>query len=246
MMDKDYAAYCIIGASIGTLLVAVATFNIYIIAFAALVCLASLFLYRFGDIVEALVIKRTSVVQVLCGFELEGEREAAVRRTGRGFTATSAAVLEDAPTREISREGIERVIANSNAPFRLVVQVERLDMTKTLDSLKTRRRMREIELSKARIEERDGAPERGSVIERELELIEGEIREIGSGAMPLKATIYLITTAVAESRFGAVERATSQARELSGEFSAVLGATFGQVSGAALVRLLATDSVNGA
>jgi hypothetical protein len=216
----------------------VLSLNFYLILFSVSASILLFFLYQLWDIFEAVIIKKTGVVQMVGDYELEADRVAAIRKKGSNFTAVSAAVLRDFPSKEINRENIERIISSSNSPFRFVVQVEKLNTNKITDDLKTKRRTKELELSKAKTG-KGADPSR--VIEREIELIESEIRSISSGAVALKTSIYLMSAASSESRFAAQERALSQIRELAGEFSAVLGAGFEVLAGADLVSILKSD-----
>lgn len=239
-MDNKIVIYLIIAIGFGACVASLLTLNLYLIILCSVVSMTSIFLYKLWDVFEAIVIKKTNVVQLLGNYEIEGERLSATRSTIKGFSATAAAILKCPPTREISRDSIERIIASSNSPFRLVVQAQRLDESKIVDNLKTRRRMKEIALSKAKAERSDSSLK---MIEREIEVLENEIKAISSGSTPIETSIYLITSAVSGSKFAAQERAIAQAKELSGEFSAVLGAGFDLVSGSELIRLLCLDSL---
>lgn len=228
----------ILAISAASAVASLVTFNLYLILFSVCSSLCLFFLYKLWDVFEALLIKKTGVVQVLGDYELEAERFSAVRKIGPNFSAVSAAILRSFPSKEITRDSIERIIASSNSPFKFVVQVERLDTSKITDDLKTKRRMKELELSKTRTKK---SGDSDKVVERELELIESEIRSITSGEVPLKTSIYLISFGSSESRFAAQERALSQIKELSGEFSAVLGAGFEVLNGSELISVIKSD-----
>jgi hypothetical protein len=118
------------------------------------------------------------------------------------------------------------------------MQVERLNTQKISDDLQTRRRLKEIELSKTGSKK---GPDQSKVIEREIELIESEIDSITSGSTPLKTNTYIISFASSDSRFVSQERALSQVRALAGEFSAVLGASFEVLTGADLIAALRSE-----
>lgn len=216
--------------------------NTYLVIFSVSASLALFFLYKMWDVFEGLIIKRTGIVQVVGNYELAGDRVSAVTKRGSLFCALSAAILNDLPSKGMEREGIERIIASTNAPFRFVLQVEKLNTGKIFDDLRTRRRMKEIELSKT--VSRKGT-DTSKIIEREIELIESEIRAIGSGAVPLKAEMYIMSFAESESKFVAEEKALSQVKALAGEFSAVLGAGFEVLSGAQLIKTIRSDLFSG-
>jgi len=235
---NDLLVYLIIGVALMASLAGILLFNIYLVILSFSLSLSMFFLYKLWDIFEALIIKKTGVVQVVGNYEFEGDRVAAISKMGESFLAVSAAILKELPTREISKDSIEKIIATSNAPFRLVMQVEKLNTTKISDDLKTRRRLKEIELSKV-------GPKKGSdtskIIEREIELIESEISSINSGSTPLKTNTYLLSFATSESRFVSQERALSQVKAIAGEFSAVIGASFEVLNGADLISVLRSD-----
>ena len=230
--------YLVIIILISSLALSIATFNPYLIMLCAALSFTALFAYFLRDELDAMVFKKTNLVQVIDGFELEADRSTATRRTASGFTATASAVLFGPSDHEIKRENIESIIAHSNAPFKFVIHAERMNTSKIIDKLKTERRIKEIYISKAK----NGDSAKVKALEREAELLEREINAISSGAIPIKVSSYLFTSAFAEGKFAARERARAQIRELSGEFSALLGARFEPVSGNELVRLLKFES----
>jgi hypothetical protein len=235
---SKYIIFLLIAVDVMASVASLLLFNVYLIILSVSASLLLFFLYKLWDVFESLVIKRTGIIQLVDDYELEGDRISAVRKKGEIYSAVSAAVLRDMPSKELDREGIERIIASSNAPFRFVLQVAKLNTGKIFDDLKTRRRMKEIELSRAGARKGDDPTK---VVERELELIEGEIRAINMGAVPLKTSIYLMSFAESESKFASEERALSQVKALAGEFSAVLGAGFEVLNGAELISVMRSD-----
>jgi len=231
-------AYGLIALAAISSAASVLSLNLYLITFSVSATVSLFFLYQLWDVFEAVIIKHTGVVQVIGDYELEADRFAATRKKGLHFSAVSAAILKDFPTKEINRENIERIISSSNSPFKFVVQVEKLNTRKITDDLKTKRRLKEIELSKARAKE---GTDSSTIVEREIELIESEIKSISSGAVPLKTNIYLMSVGSSESRFAAQEKALAQLKEIAGEFSAVLGAGFEVVTGAELISIIKSD-----
>jgi hypothetical protein len=235
---KEIPIYLTIGVAITASIAGIFLLNLYLIIASLALSVSMFFLYKLWDVFEALIIKKTGVVQILGDYELEGDRVAAVSKMGGSFKAVSVAVLKELPSREISKDGLEKIIASSNAPFRLVMQVEKLNTEKISDDLKTRRRLKEIELSK--VNPKKGT-DHGKIIEREIELIESEINSINSGSTPLRTNTYIMSVAASESRFVAQERALSQVKTIAGEFSAVLGANFEVMGGADLISVLRSE-----
>ncbi len=198
--------------------------------------------YRLHYLVDALIFRRTSLIQVVDSCELNGERSTAVRRLGGRYCATAAALLKTGPTERIEREKIEGIIANSRCQFRFVTQVETVDIGKLLDRLNTRMSMNEIALGRL-----SGRNEKGNIVKinrlkREIEHTKGEIEKISTGGAPLRVSQYIMTSAVSDNRFAAQERAKSQVRELVGEFGALLGSKAEILSGNELLEVLKFDS----
>jgi hypothetical protein len=230
--------YLIFAISAVSAIASLLSLNVYLILFSIFSSLALFFLYKLWDVFENLIIKKTGVIQMVGEYQFEAERTSAIRKNGGSFSALCAAILKDLPSKEINRENIERIVSSTNAPFRFVIQVEKLNTGKIFDDLRTRRKMKEIQLSKIE-SKKDKNPSKS--VERELELIEDEIKAIGSGSIPLKTSIYLMSFAKSESKFVAEEKALSQVNALAGEFSAVLGAGFEIVSGSSLISILRSD-----
>lgn len=216
--------------------------NIYAIALSSVSLCLSIFIIKLWYIFDAILFKKSKVVQVSDNYEFESERLTATKIYRDGFTAIACARLSGPPKNAIDNKRIEGIIAHTNAPFRFVVEAERMDSKKIVDGLKTKRAMREIAISKVKSKEFDSA--RAKILEREIAEIDGEIKSITSGAMPLKLNTYLLTVAASENKVIATERAKSQIKEISGEFSAILEARFEVIEGKELISLLAHDMVN--
>ncbi len=175
-------------------------------------------------------------------YEFESERLSSTKVYRDGFTAIACARLESPPKNAIDGKRIEGIIAHTNAPFRFVVEAERIDSKKIVDNLKTKRAMREIAIGKAKSKESDFA--RSRMLEREIAEIDSEIKSITSGAMPLRLNTYLLTIAASENKLIATERAKAQIKEIAGEFSAILDARFEVMEGKDLISLISHDMVN--
>lgn len=233
--------YCLVSVLVLLSIACILTLNIALI----LVCLAAasvlVAFYRLHYLVDALVFRRSNLIQVIDSCELSGERSTAVRKLEGKYCATAAALLKTGPTERIEREKIESIIGNSRCQFRFVMQVEGVDIGKLLDRLNTRMSMDELALGRL-----SGRNEKGNIVKinrlkREIDHIRNEIDKI-SAAVPLRVSQYIMTSAVSENRFAAQERAKSQIRELAGEFGALLSSKAEILSGNELLEVLKFDS----
>ena len=240
-MEHDLRFYAIICILAILSIASIMTINIYLIIFSLAVSSILIVFYRLHYLVDSVIFRRSNLVQLVGECELSGDRNAAIRRTGSRFCATTASFLTGA-SEPIERSRMENLIANSHCPFRFVVQVERVDLNKLLDRLQTRRSMKEIEIN--RIEnsgiKKDSA--RIAVLRRELEQLIQDIEKASSGGFPLRVSQYILTSAISDNRFAAQERARSQIRELSSQFGALLGSRPEILTGNDLARILEFDS----
>lgn len=234
---KFYALTCVLALlSVASIL----TLNVSLIALTLAIAILLIAFYKLHYILESLIFKKTNLIQVLDGYELSGDRSAAIRRIEGNFSATAAALLLSGSEEAVDRNKVESIISNSHHAFKFVMQVERLDINKLLDRLQTKRGMREIELG--RLDGSKGNAAKASFIKRQIEQIDHEIERISTGGAPLKVSQYIMTSALSENKFNAQERAKSQLRELAGEFGALMGAKSEQLIGNDLLEVLRFDS----
>lgn len=219
----------------------VITLNEILIALSAFLLLIIVSFFKLWYVIEAFVFRHSSLIQVFAGYELSGERTSAIRKVNGKVSATTAAMLDVGIGNEVDKARLENTIAHINYPFKLIMQVERLDIEKILDNLQTKRNTKEIELSRL-----DGASNKHlatiSRIKREIEQIGHDISNIKSGEMPLRLAYYIMTSSISDSVFASEERAKSQIRELSSQFDALLKASSRILSGDELLALLELDS----
>ena len=219
----------------------IATLNVIVIATGFIVSAMLIAFYKLHYIIEAVIFRRTNLIEVVGNCELGGERTVAIRKLNGRYFATAAALLKNRISSGIDREKVESIIANSKCAFRFVMQVEHVDINKLLDRLHTARTMTEIELG--RIGTGNDSSQKAASLKRKIEQLGHEIDSIGSSGAPLKVSQYIITGAVSESRQHAQELAKSQIRELSSEFGALLGSESEPLSGNDLLELMEFDSM---
>ena len=240
-MEHDIRFYAVISVLVLISIAAVLTLNPFLIIASLAVSALLIPFYRLHYLVESVLFKRTNLILLLDSCELSGERSAAIRRIGDMFCATTASLLENSAGKPIERDRIENIIANAHCAFRLVMQVERIDMNKLLDRLQTRRGIKEIELARLGSQNSGRDASKAAMLRRQIDQLEHDIERISSGS-PLKISQYIITSAVSENRFAAQERAKSQICELASEFGALIGSKSEILSGEELVRVLKFDS----
>ncbi|MCL5099813.1 MAG: hypothetical protein M1158_01685 [Candidatus Marsarchaeota archaeon] len=243
-MKDSYSSiveYVLVGGTIAALALGAITLDIALIACASIAAMASLLVLKLWPVIESLVIKRTNMIQLLGEFELSGDRESATAIIDSGYSATGAAKVIGAPEAELGRERLEAIVARTGAPFRFVVQVEKFDPKGFVEKMETRRRMREIELSKVTERNSGMGLVKTRRLKNEISMIEHELEAIGAG-LPLRLSAYVATSAAMPTKRAAEDSARAQIRALAAELGA-LGVECSVVTGNELIRLLRFDAV---
>lgn len=241
-MEYDIKFYIIVAILAIFSIASVLTLNPFIILISLSVAILIVAFYKLDYIVEAVIFKRTNLIQVVDGCEISGDRSTVTRKLGDKFCATAVASLENNSNESIERTKIENIIANSHCVFKFVIQVERLDISKLLNKMYTRRSMKEIELSRLNKSYEKDNIAKSNTLKRQMDQIEHEIERINSGGTPLKVSQYIMTSSISDNKFSAQDRAKSQLRELVSEFGALLGVRCEILNGNDMLRLLKFDS----
>lgn len=236
----DVIEYALVSFTAAALVLGAVTLDSMLIAVSSAAALASLIILKMWPIIESLVIKRTNIVQVLNGFELGGDREAAVAMTDVGYTATCAADIESFSGVSLGKERLEAVIAHTGAPFRFSIQVERLDTREVMEGLETQKHMREIAISRLPNQGSGKATMKMQRLKNEISRIEHDISALGAG-LPLRLAAYVMTSAAAQGRLAANNAAKAQIRAIVSELEAV-GISCRILTGSELLSLLRFDS----
>ncbi len=242
-LQKDIIIeYMVVAIPALALALSLLTLNEYLIALTGVLALALFVVYELWPIIEAQVFEHTNFIQLFNGFELSGSRTAAIAQTGTGYTATAGARLESLGNTDMDRQKVEKLIANINAPFKMVLQVERLNAVKMLEGLQTKKGIKEIELSRLLNPKTGRGLLTANRLKAEISFLEQEIRSIANGGMPLKLSYYLMTSARAGERHAARQAAELQLKALVPEFDATFGTRSAILSGNDLIELMRLDS----
>ena len=242
-MEHDIKFYFVALILTVLAIASVMTLNVILILSSIIIAMLLVGYYKLSYIVEAVIFKRTNLIQVIEGYELSGERSTAIKRVSGRFNAITAALLESTSNGSVEREKIENVISNVHCTFRFVIQVERIDTNKLLDGLRTKRSMKEIELTKLNNTPFKNNALKSNSLKRQIDQIDHEIEKISSGGTPLEVSQYIVTGATSDNRFNAQELAKSQLRELTSSFNALLGTKAEPLSGDDLLGFLKFNSM---
>lgn len=215
--------------------------NAVLLFVGALSAVVGLTVYKGWGIIESALIKRSGTIQLLNGYELSGDRKAAVVQHGSGFTATAVALLDTTKTRELDRGRLEEIIGRTGRPFKLVMVVSPLDISRVLERLRTVQYRGEIELSRLY---RGGADDvKIKRAKMRLGAVEADIASITSGKTPLRVLYFVMHAKTSSGRLVAQDGAVSGLLSLCTTFDAALGTRSRLLSGNDLLGALRFDSM---
>jgi hypothetical protein len=228
----SYAFYALAAALFA---LALATQSGFATAVSVILLSLSALYFSSGHIVNNLLLKRGTVIEVSDGFRLNEELSAAVKRIGNEYLAVSCVLLRGAAG---ERDGaqIETIVSNTDFPFEFSLGLESLNHDRMLDALEEKRRLKEIEIARSDPKKYD----RMNELRRELAVIESEIRSV-RGEKLLALKMRLKTFAKSTGEFKASREASRNAEQLAKAFSAMLGLEHEMLSGERLLEELAME-----
>ena len=238
-----YVEYVFIAVCVAALGLSVATLNVYLISATSAAALISFVLYKAWSVIEAKIFENSNLVQLFGGFELSGGRQAIIAKSGDMYTATSVARVDAVGDVEMDTGKIESLIARINAPFKLVLHVEKLNVSRLVGKMETRKGMKEIELARIPSPGSGKGLVAANRLKSEIAYLEHEIAGIAGGGIPLKLAYHIMTSASSEGRYKAEEESKMQLRELVSEFDATFRTKSTFLSGEELVKAMRFDSV---
>lgn len=234
-------AYTAIACELSCLAFGIFSLNALLVAAAGALAFMSFILFKTWDIFESAIFRHTNMIQVFNGYELNNDRLSAIRKRGNVFTATSAALIR-LGERNVEKANLENIISNLNAPFKIIMHVERVDVKKILDRLRTRLYSKRIAVSKLEKEPGKGHGMRIDMLRKHIEAIEHDIGSISSGMVPLNLAYYIMTSGISENRFIAEEQSKHNIRNIVNQFNALFCSDSEILSGESLLKLLELDS----
>ncbi len=208
--NKVYA-YMIYAISIGALVLSLLSYSLVGIILVATLAFLSAAYMNSGHIINSVVMKRLRVIEICDGYRVSGSMHSAVTRKGAMYSSVSVAVLKPNSKIESQNKIFEDLLDKIKIPFEFSISVRKLDRKKVMESLETRRRMKELELSRSEGTDYKSA----SMIKRQISTIENEISIISEGNEPVEALVKLKSFASAETEAEAARMSFRQLEHIA-------------------------------
>lgn len=201
----------------------------------AIIALAlSVAYFHSGQIINTLVLQKKKIVAVSGNYYLSKSMVSAVRRVGGGYEGVSVAVVHIDHTPRSEADLFDALLERLDTSFEFIMSLEPFDKRKVMEGLRTRRSMKEIELSHTR---QDKQAKIGR-LKRELSFIDGEIAQLNNGSKPFMTAFKLRCSAYAAMENEAARESANSVERVAQAFSATFDASYTLLKGSEILALL--------
>lgn len=239
--EEKIILYSIILISIICFGVGLVKLNLILLSLSLIFGFCCFVLFKMWDFIENLIFRHSHLIQMFNGYQLNNDRYVAIRKINNLFSAVSIAAIK-INENKIDAIKLENIIANNNIPFKIVIQIEKLNLIKLVNNLKTKLYSKQILVSKLEKSANKTYNLKINQLKREIEWIEHDIKNIEFGITPLKLCYYVMTSALSENKFIAEEESKHYIKNITNQFNAIFGSYSEILYGSELLRLLELDS----
>ncbi|MEM4633692.1 MAG: hypothetical protein QW275_00900 [Candidatus Anstonellaceae archaeon] len=188
----------------------------------------SILLWKYGNLIVPVFISWAKIVEVGKNFEIPPSQDVVVGVSEGKYLATAflSAKVYDSPSQKDTQERqsssimFEKAISSVGFPFKVCMQVSRLDLTEELEEAKTRKSV--AEEKKARLGSSPKHDPERARYDREIAMWGRLAQKMSEGEIPLEVIFYFSTTAEGRTKEEAIAKARSQADELAVVLSGAL------------------------
>ncbi len=236
-MNRVYS-YLFYAAGVLCLIVGAFFSNVYLILFTSLLLLLSAVYLNSGHILNNLFIRRSGIIEVYNGYRLNENLESAVKKLGERYVSRSVSLLRPGKDTAAGPDTIGRLIESIHEPFEYSILLEEADRKRILEGLETKRRMKEIALSRLDQKKQDSV----NAVRREIDIVSTELENIRKGGKALEVVMKLCASAESENEAQAARESSSGIRHVSDAFSASLGLDYRILRGEELLGFFEAHS----
>lgn len=228
--------YSYVFYTLGVLCVVLAAFfsNLYLIAVTSILLLLSAIYLNSGHIVNNILIKRSNIVEIYNHYKLSSELDSAVKKIGNGHHALSIAFFRIEKPNNASNDAIKALLETLHESFEFGILVKEADKEKMIETLDTKRRMKEITLSRIDSKHQDKI----NALKREIDILAAEIQNIRKSGKALEVLAKIISFGNSENEAEAAREASKNIKRIADSFSAALGVDYKIIKGEELLNVL--------
>jgi hypothetical protein len=219
---EPYAFYA---SSALAAMAAIVTFSPIIATFSIIFILSGALIHSHGRIINNLLVSRSAIIEVYNGYKLHPNLNSAVKCSGNLYSSVSVAEMPN--TNAAANMDLRKLAENSSFPFEVAVRIEEMDKRKFIEPLETRKKRKEILLSRLASKNSPKALE----LSRTISILDDEISSIASSPSILHMKLLLRTFSVSESEHSAAKESSENMKALASRVSSLTGSDINIIKG---------------
>lgn len=223
--------YAIYSTSIIFLLITVLSGAYYLIIISSILLLLSIIYLHSGHILNNFMIKKSKIIEISNNYVLSSSLNSVFKRNGSQYIGVSIAEIKQYGQANVSSDSMKSIIEAIHEPFEFSIYSYELDKEKLIEPLETKKKMKEIGLTKIKDKKQDKI----NFIKREIEILNSEIESIRSSGKSFDVSILIKAFSTSNNEGEAVINSFKTLQRIADTFSASLKLEYEIVKGERLL-----------
>ena len=229
--DKT-AFYMVYSLAVAVLVLSVLSSNSALVAISALSIVLAVALLHSGHILNAILVRRTGVVEVSGRYQLGQDMHSVSCREGELFKAVSVAILHLRDRSSINQALMKDLLDSIDEPFEFSIEMAEINKERLIENLRTKLRIKEIALSRTKT----GQYDRSNWLRRQIDVINSDIASLSAGGKSFEYLIRLRSICVMPDEAEAKMYSARNIQGLASKFSVALSADYEILYGEGLLE----------
>ncbi len=230
-LTKKIYFYIIYVTCILILILSILSGYLFIVLLSSIFLLLSIIYLHTGHIINNLLLKHSRIIEVSNNYILSSNISCVFKREGRHIKSVSIAIIKPEASPNLSSDSFRSLIESIHEPFEYSISMSEIDKKKVIEPLETKRRMKEIMLTKIKTDRYDKI----NNIKREIELLGSEIESIKSSGKAYDVSLFLKTTYISDNEVDATSQSYKNLERIADAFSAALKINYEIIKGEELL-----------
>lgn len=216
------------------IILSIISYNFYLVILSSLLLIIAAILFHSGHIVNNFLVKKSKIIEIKNGYKLSQSLISASKRNGKSYKSVAMAVLRPRNEFNYKSESMKELLESIKEPFELAISLREIDKKRLVDSLETKRRTKEISLSRLKPNSYD----RINNLKRQIELIDSEISNICGGGKSFDVSINIKAISISDNVYESELNAGRNIETIANKFTASMGVDYEIVKGEELLNLI--------
>lgn len=220
--------------SLSIIIISVISYNLYLIILSSILLITAAIFFHSGHILNNFLVKKSKIIEIRNDYKLSSSLISVSKRTGKSYKSVAIAMLIPRTGFNYKSEAMRELLESIKEPFELSISLREIDKKRLIDSLDTKRRTKEISLSRLKPNSYDKI----NNLKRQIELIDNEISNIGNGGKSFDVSILLKAISASDSAYESELNVGKNIETIANKFAASMGVDYEIVKGEELLNLM--------